>query len=125
MTDFDGERFMIYVRLLAARKKLVNDNRVQGRRSRKLLGGCKFARDRILKNCVKAHVTLYGSAIQELNNSNWDWILVSARQTKPQNSPFCAMFQEQHKTVPFMIGQSVGCSYNYRIVIFLNLVCGQ
>ena len=38
--------------------------------------------------------------------------LVPARQSKPQNSPFCAMFRMKHKTVPFFIGQSVGCSYN-------------
>ena len=54
----------------------------------KLLGGCKLARDRILKSCVGTYVY----TILEYNPGVESFILgldlVPARQSKPQNSPF-------------------------------------
>ena len=40
-------------------------NPLSGAHILKIIGGCKLARDRILKNCVGTYVTLYWSTIQE------------------------------------------------------------
>ena len=56
--------------------------------------------------------TLYWSTIQELNHSYWDWIWFQRARVSHKIVLFCAMFRMQHKTVPFLIGQSEGCSYN-------------